>query len=285
LTAVDLDAMYAKWLREGHRQKEGGLSPRTVRYGHTIVRKALADAVKKRILTHNVADAADPPSTGATERISRRKQRTWKASQVRVFLAATTEHRLAAAFRLALSTGMRRGEICGLRWQDIDLDGGWLRVEQSLIAPMYVMEISEPKTEQSRRKISLDSQTVQALRTVRVRQVRERLRFGDGWGADPLAADLVFTDEAGCPVKPALFSLAFKQAVKRAGLPQIRLHDARHTHASLLGAAGVPAKVVQERLGHHSASFTLDVYGHTFPSQDDAAAATWAALVARGTSP
>jgi integrase len=188
-------------------------------------------------------------------------------------------HRLQAAFHLATTTGMRRGEVLGLRWCDVDLDNARLAVVQTLLAPRYVLTLSEPKTEQGRRSIDLDEGTVAVLREHRKRQMEERLAFGPGWGRHDLAGDLVFRTEDGSPVIPHLFSLAFKQAVKNAGLPPIRLHDLRHTHIALLGAAGVPPKVIQERAGHHSAGFTLDNYGGTFPAQHQEAARRFATLV------
>lgn len=176
---------------------------------------------------------------------------------------------------LAATTGMRRGEVLGLRWCDVDFDGGRLMVEQTLVAPRYVLTFSESKTKQGRRSIDLDPQTVAVLRAHWRRQAEEQLAFGAGYRD----SELVFRREDGTPVIPHLFTLAFKKAVKDAGLPPIRLHDLRHTHVALLARAGVPAKVIQERVGHHSAGFTLDNYGGTFPSQHRDAADRFAALV------
>lgn len=147
LTPADINAMYVELLTNGHRQREGGLSPRTVRYIHTILRKALADAVRWGIVARNAADSADPPSTRSSEIAARKSRTFWNENEVELFLAKAKTHRLHAAFHLATTTGMRRGEVLGLRWRDIDLDGQRLRVEQTLIAPKYVMQFSEPKTE------------------------------------------------------------------------------------------------------------------------------------------
>lgn len=136
-------------------------------------------------------------------------------------------------------------------------------VEQTLLAPRYELTFSEPKTKHGRRSIDLDGETVAVLRAHRKRQVEERLAFGRDYDD---GNDLVFRRENGKPLIPHLFSLAFQKAVRNAGLPPMRLHDLRHTHAALLAKAGIPAKVIQERLGHHSAAFTLDHYGGTFPS-------------------
>lgn len=130
-------------------------------------------------------------------------------------------------------------------------------------------------SKQGRRSIDLDPETLAVLKLHRKRQAEERLTFGPGYAE----SELVFRSQDGTPVIPHLFTLAFKKAVKDAGLPTIRLHDLRHTHVALLARAGIPAKVIQERVGHHSAGFTLDNYGGTFPSQHKDAAQKFAALV------
>ena len=173
-------------------------------------------------------------------------------------------------------TGMRRGEVLGLRWRDLDLDAGRLRVVQTLVAPRYVLTVSEPKTDHGRRSIDLDEGTVAVLRAHRKRQTQDQLALGAGYQP----SELVFRNADGSPVVPHLFSLAFKRAVKRAGLPPCRLHDLRHTHATLLAMSGEHPKVVQERLGHHSPGFTLETYTDAFPSQQREAARRFAALVA-----
>lgn len=278
LTAAQLNGLYGELLQSGRRQREGGLRPRTVRYVHTVMRKALADAVRWGLLARNVADAADPPSASAANADARRARNAWSLAELRRFLAVASSHRLFAAFRLAAMTGMRRGEVLGLRWQDVDLDGGRLSVRQTLIAPRYKLQLSAPKNGEPR-GIDLDPETVTVLRAHRRRQSEERLAFGPGWGEHPLANDFVFRQEDGSPVVPHLFSLAFERLTKKAGLRRIRLHDLRHTHAVLLAKSGAHPKVVQERLGHHSPGFTLDVYNDAFPSQQREAAEGFAALV------
>jgi integrase len=275
LTTTHLNVVYADLLASGRRDGKGGLSPRSVRFIHTIIRKALNDAVDARLLDWNPASKAKPPKAKTADEQARRKRSFWDAEEVRRFLDAAKAHRLHAAFHLAAMTGMRRGEVLGLRWRDLDLEGARLVVEQTLVAPRYVLTFSEPKTQQGRRSIDLDPETLAVLRAHRVRQAQEQLAFGP----DYAASELVFRSSDGTPVIPALFSLAFKKVVKDAGLATIRLHDLRHTHVALLARAGVPAKVIQERVGHHSAGFTLDNYGGTFPSQHRDAADRFAALV------
>lgn len=271
-----LTALYTELLESGRIQREGGLSASTVRRVHTIARKALADAIGDGLLETNPAATAKPPKAKTAEEAARKKRRFLSADEVRAFLEAIRGHRLRAALHLAATTGMRRGEVLGLRWRDVDLDGGRLTVQQTLVAPRYVLTFSEPKTSFGRRSIDLDTETVAVLREHRKRQVEERLAFGPGYAE----SELVFRQQDGSPVVPHLFTLVFKKVVKDAELPPIRLHDLRHTHVALLAQAGLPAKVIQERVGHHSAGFTLDNYGGTFPSQHREAAERFAQLVA-----
>lgn len=275
LTPMHLNAVYAELLASGRRDGKGGLSARSVRFIHTIIRKALNDAVEARLLDWNPASRAKPPKAKTADEQARRKRKFWDAEEVRRFLDTAREHRLHAAFHLAATTGMRRGEVLGLRWRDIDLEAARLVVEQTLVAPRYELTFSEPKTQQGRRSIDLDPETLAVLRAHRRRQAEERLAFGAGY----VELELVFRGIDGTPVIPHLFSLAFKKVARDAGLPSIRLHDLRHTHVALLARAGIPAKVIQERVGHHSAGFTLDNYGGTFPSQHREAADRFAALV------
>lgn len=170
---------------------------------------------------------------------------------------------------------MRRGEILGLRWSDVDLESSRLSVRQTLISVGYQIRVSEPKTAKSRRSISLDATTVRALRVHRANQLEERLRAGDAY--QPF--DLVFATEDGGYVHPDGFGKAFKRLQRGAGLPTIRFHDLRHTHASLALQAGVHPSVVSERLGHSTVAMTLDTYTHVIPALQEQAAATVAELV------
>jgi integrase len=255
LTPAALTALYSELLERG-RKNGGPLSLRTVRYVHTIVKKALRDAVDAGLLLRNPADRAKPPSARATRSNA---MRTWTPEQLATFLGHVRCDRLYAAFLLGASTGLRRGELLGLRWRDLDLEAGQLSVRQTLIAPHNQLEFSEPKTERGRRQVELDAATVDALREHRKWQLAERLAFGPGYEDDH---DLVFREADGRPVHPATLSSAFRAEAKRAGLPQIRLHDLRHTHVTLLRKMGVPVEVVSKRVGHSSPSITSDIYSH-----------------------
>jgi integrase len=272
LSAMHLNAAYAEMLASGRRNGEGGLSPRTVRYAHSVMRKALADAVRWNRLVRNVADSADPPRKAAT----RTAPKTWTAGELRRFLDHVDEERLAAAWRLAASTGLRRGEVLGLTWTALDLEACRLAVRQTLGLVDYQPRLAQPKTDRSRRQVALDPETVTALREHRRRQLEERLMAGEAWTN---AEDLVFTNPLGGFVHPQSFSEAFERHAEAAGLPKIPLHGLRHTHATLALQAGIHPKVVSDRLGHYSAAFTLDTYSEAIPALQESAAETVAALV------
>ncbi len=201
--------------------------------------------------------------------------RTWTAEQLRRFLEQVEGDRLYAAWLLAVSTGMRRGEVLGLPWSDVDLAAARLAVRQTLVLVDGRPALSEPKTPRSRRTIDLDARTVDELRRWRVHQTRERREWGPAWHD----RGLVFTREDGNAVHPDGWSGAFERHTRAAGLSRIRLHDLRHTHATLMLGAGVNPKVTSERLGHHSTAFTLDVYAQVLPGMQQQAAEQIAALV------
>lgn len=266
LTPEDLDEFYAQLLVDGKLNGDrGGLSVKTVRYIHGILRKALADAHRKGSVMRNVADLADPPKLSS---VPKRQMKVWTAEQLREFLAGIEDHRLYPAFFLASSTGMRRGEVLGIRWDDIDLDGMRLSVNQAVLNVAYEIEISDVKTQTSRRTVDLDPRTVVVLKAWHKTQLEERVALG----LRPKDASLVFADPDGSPLHPDPFRLMFTVLVEKAPVPRIRFHDLRHTHATILLKAGVPAKVVSERLGHSNVAFTMSVYQHILPGmQADAA--------------
>ncbi len=269
---AQLNALYGALLQNGRADGRGGLKPRTVRYVHTILHRALRDAVRWGLLVRNPADLADPPSSSAARP---GEMRTWSAKELRAFLEHTAEQRLHVAFLLAATTGMRRGEVAGLKWADVDFEGSRLAVRRSLTTAGYQVNWSEPKTDRSRRSVALDPQTLEALRAHRARQAEEKLALGPAY-ADQ---DLVFAREDGEPLHPERLSRLFAQNLRAAGLPPIRLHDLRHTHATLALQAGVHPKVVSERLGHGDVGITLNVYSHAIPAMEEEAAARVAALV------
>lgn len=272
LTAPMLNALYADLLSRGGER--GPLSAKTVRYIHTIIHKALADAVDAGIIRANVAERAKPPrpNRNGTHRIE-----CWEAHELASFLTSVEGARLETAWRLAAMTGMRRGEILGLRWSDVDLDRSRLAVRNAIVSVAYEILQSSPKSHQAR-VIDLDPETTALLRRHAERQARERETFGSGYND----RRLVICAEDGSPIHPQSFSQAFERAVARAGLRRIRLHDRRHTHATIAIKAGVPVKVISERLGHESPAFTLKQYAHVVPGMQAEAAELIAGVVAGG---
>jgi integrase len=272
LSVDHLDRLYAELIKHGREDGKGGLSPKTIHYLHTTLHKALRDAVRKQLLNRNVADAADPPRTSQA---GNHEMQTWNPEQVRTFLAALRGHRLEAAYLLAVTTGMRRGEVLGLRWRDIDFKQARLAVRQTLGHVNYKLTFGAPKTMRSRRTISLDPATLAALSNHRARQRAERTALGAAYSDQ----DLVFAKIDGSPTHPDYFSQCFDRTVAKLPVPRIRLHDLRHTHATLGLRAGVPAKIMSERLGHANVGFTLDVYTHVIPGHDQDAANQVAGLI------
>lgn len=279
LTAEDVDLFYADLLTKGRKKRSPaeklevtGLAPKTVRNIHVMLHKALGDAAREGTVTRNVVALADPPSLQARKRP---EIKAWDADQLVQFLDAVDSHRMAPAFHLAAHTGMRRGEVLGVRWRDLDLDAGMVSVRQALVSVGYEMSISDVKTGSSRRTIDIDEGVVQVLRDWRKHRTEERD------GADPAADDLVFVKADGTSMHPDIFSQLFGRTVAKLDVPVISLHDLRHTHATLLLKAGVHVKVVSERLGHSNIAFTMNTYQHVLPGMQAEAAALFSELLSR----
>ena len=277
LTAEDIDLFYASLLKEGRKKKSPGekvdakgLAPKTVHNIHVMLNKALSDAARKGTVVRNVVALADPPSLQARKR---NEIKAWDIDQLVTFLGAIAPHRLSPAFFLAAHTGMRRGEVLGLRWRDLDLDANRVAVRQALVSVAYEVSISDVKTGTSRRTIDIDADVVGVLRDWFKTRTEERE------GTEPAADDLVFTKDDGSWLHPDTFSQLFDRTVARIKVPVISLHDLRHTHATLLLKAGVHVKVVSERLGHANVAFTMNVYQHVLPGMQAAAADTVSLLI------
>ena len=266
------NALYAELLSTGRRNGSGGLSAKTVRYIHTIVHKCLSDAIDAGHLATNVAERAKPPRPRASKP---NEIHFWTPEQLRSFLASVAGHRLEAAWQLSAMTGMRRGEVLGLRWCDVDFDSGRLHVRQAVVSVAYEIIVSTPKNHLAR-VIDLDPRTVEHLRLHRKRQLAER----DLWGTNYEDNDLIICKENGTPLHPQTYSQAFERMIAKLDLPRIRLHDLRHTHATIALRAGIPTKVISERLGHENPAFTLKQYAHVIPGMQAEAASAIAALVA-----
>ncbi len=249
-----------------------GLDRRTVNYVHTIVHRALKDAVRWGRLVRNPADSADPPRGGQkSDGIH-----AWDATTLRSFLTQSRESgdRLHALWVLLATTGMRRGEVVGLRWKDVDLDKGRLRIVQTIIQTRSDVTISEPKTTQGRRAVSLDAATVAVLRDHRKAMLAERLLVGPDFSDE----GLVFHQPDGACLRPNAVSAQFVRRAEQYGLPRLTLHGLRHTWATLALEQGVHPRVVQERLGHATIAITLGLYSHVSQTLHDDAAGQVASL-------
>ncbi len=256
LSSLDVQNLYANRLA-------AGLSPTTVNLIHNVLHRALKQAVRWGLLLRNPTEMVDSPREKTPEFV------VWNENQVSVFLAVTISDEWAALWRLALLTGMRRGEILGLKWEDVDLARGVLAVKRTLSrGAKGAYTFGTPKTAHGRRSIALPPSVVESLKSHRRKQLEGRLVLGEAYQDK----DLVFANTLGEPLHPNSLAHRFHQLTKQAGLPRIRIHDLRHTSATLMLANGVHPKIAQERLGHADVSMTLNRYSHvTMDMQRDAA--------------
>ncbi len=227
--------------------------------------------MRKGTVTRNVADLADPPKVRLG---GSRDMTVWAADELRDFLASIEDSDWYVPIFLAANTGMRRGEVLGLTWRNVDLDAGRLTVSQQILSVEYEAKVADVKTSHSRRTIDLDPRTVAVLRAWRRQQLERKLATGQRKDEG-----FVFTRDDGGPIHPDAFSQSWERLVRTSEFRRIRLHDLRHTHATILLKAGVPVKVVSERLGHSSPAFTMTVYQHVLPGMQADAAATFSAAV------
>ena len=272
LTGSQVNALYAKLAESGAKDGKHGLSAMTIHHVHSCLHKACKDAVRWGHIARNPLDAADPPRKKGD---GTREMRTWTKEQLKAFLKSVKDERLYGLWHTIAFTGMRRGEAIGLRWSDVDFDNARLSVRRALIPTNREVVVSEPKTAKGRRVVALDPVTVEVLKGQAARQLEEQSELDETW----VDSGLVFTAENGTALDPESVSRYWRQTVKRAMLPPIRLHDLRHTHATLALQAGVHPKVVSERLGHATVSITLDTYSHAIPALQEEAAALIAGLV------
>lgn len=237
LRDTHLEAVYEEKLRPTDGSQP--LAPKTVLEIHLIIRAALNDAVRKGLVARNVALVANAPKLRAIPKV---EQKAWTADELQAFLREAARHRLFPAMWLLATTGVRRSELLGLRWEDIDLEHGTLSINRGLVAVGYKLHETRGKTTSSRRLIDLAPMTVRVLGAWKEWQQTKHAVAGAS------AVEWVFTDEEGQPIHPHSFSQAFHKIMAKADVPRIRLHDVRHTHGTLLIKEGVPVKVVSERL-------------------------------------
>lgn len=270
--AVPLDRLTPQHVQRMMREMTAqGLSPRTVQYARAVLRRALGYALKWGLVTRNVATLVDPP------RAVRRPVQPLSAAQARTFLAYAKAHddRHWPFFMTAVLTGLRQGELLGLRWADLDLDTAMLRVSHTLQRIEGEWRFVEPKTRSSARTLSLPAPAVTALRIQKDRQGFERKTAGNLWRD----RGLVFTTPKGTPLEPSNLNGRLHRLLDGAGLPRQGMHSLRHCCASLLLAQGVSPRVVMDQLGHAQISLTMDTYSHVMPAMlRDAADALGAAF-------
>ena len=263
LQPAKIQEYYARALKEGRRDGKGGLSARSVLSHHRVLRQALAYAVKWGLLVRNPAEAVDPP------RPVNKEMTTLDERGVDAFLDAAEQTPFYHLFHLATYTGLRRSELLGLRWKDVDLNLGTLSVTQVMHRLQDGRVVfQEPKTAKSRRQVSLSPETAITLRNHKVQQEQQARIMG----ADQDGDSLVFSKVDGAPLSPITGNHTFARTIRKAGLEGVRLHDLRHTHASLMMKRGAFPKVIQERLGHSSIAVTMDIYSHLLPGMQEAAA-------------
>jgi integrase len=258
LQPLQIQACYAAAQR---RDGRGSLAPRTILHHHRVLREALNQAVRWRLLSINPANAVQPPRPPA------REIAVPSDADVTALLQAAEGTRLYLPLLAAIGTGLRRGELLALRWSDLDLDSGQLAISQSLEETRAGLSFKTPKIAKGRRTIALPAHLITVLRRHRVDQAKERLAAGPAYQDH----GLIFCEPDGQPTRPSTFTLRFVELAKRARA-DTHLHALRHFHATSMLRLGIHPKVVSERLGHATVGITLDTYSHVIPGLQEQAA-------------
>lgn len=258
---------HLRTLELGLREKQLAVSTRSVIFA--VISKALGDAALYGLIPTNPSVGVRARATGGR---SPAKFTAWTAAELRQLLDVTGDDRLAALWRVAVATGARRGELLGLTWLGYSSEAGTLTISQQVVPTRGGPTIQPVKTKRSNRTIRLDRETIEALEARREAMLAERERAGDAYDDH----DLIFADELGRPMNPQRLTERFSAHRKASGIRAGRLHDVRHSVATLLLTAGVPVHVVSARLGHASAVMTLTTYAHVLPTSDEQAAAVMA---------
>ena len=247
-----------------------------MQHTHRVLREALSHGIKWGILTRNVADAATPPRPQRAEMVM------WDDDTIHRFLDVSEGSRFHGLYHLGILTGLRRSELCGLKWANVDLPRGTLSVVETLQRiPGHGLVAGQPKTGRSRRSVALDPEAVAVFHAVRGRQIEQKLVAGDAWEN----TGYVFTQDDGTAVDPESTSKDFCAIVRQTGLPHLTLHGLRHLHATLMLSNKESPKVVSERLGHSSIAITMDMYSHVLPGLQEAAALALGQRLARRRRP
>ncbi|ACL69123.1 tyrosine-type recombinase/integrase [Halothermothrix orenii] len=241
-------------LEKGKVYGEGGLSPRTVKYIYSTLHTALEQAVKENMIPRNICKAVEVP-----KKQEEKKLHTWNKKQVNIFLKAARDYKYFILHYLALNTGMRRGELLGLQWKDIDMEKKRIEVKRQLARTDEGLIFKKVKTKSGNRTIPITDNVVRELKRHQIKQGEKRLALGEAYNKK---ADLVASNGIGNPIDPRNLVRDFKDIIEETGLPEIRYHDLRHTFATLFLEAKGPIKTLQQILGHSSITVTIDTYSH-----------------------
>lgn len=263
LRAEQIQKMLNKKYESGNLNNSNALSPRRIECIYVTIHSALDQAVKNQLIIRNVCDSVTKPKKIKHEFIP------WTTEQTNKFLSSVKDSRLFPIYLTEWGTGLRRSELLGLQWPDIDFKKGTLTVKRSLTRSKGGCKFGEPKTPKSRRIIPLPDQLLKELKSWKAKQAMEKMNWNNLYANiepekrpvfNPL--NMVFCDEAGRPMNPDFVSRSFKVDLEKAKLPEIRFHDLRHGHATMLLELGEDIKVISERLGHSSITMTADTYSH-----------------------
>lgn len=263
LQPLHIETLYSDMLRNGRIDGKGGLSKTTVEHHHRVLKKALSKAVKWQYLGRNPCDAVDPPKP------EKKDIQTLTVEETQQFIEKAKGSNIYLPILLAVTTGIRLGEVCGLRWMDIDLDNKRLSIRQVIgESRRYGIIIKEPKTKNSKRSIALSKTTVEALRQYKAEVSKLRLQLGIGLKKE----DLIFEKTPGDRLTPTRVSSAYNWFIHKNKLKRVSFHALRHTHATHLLEGNIHPKIVSERLGHATIGITLNTYSHVLPNMQEEAA-------------
>lgn len=258
LKPLQLQTFYSEKLENGKINGKGGLSKQTVRTLHRIIHGALTQAVKWQLVVRNVADCVEPPKPKKYE------AKFLDDEQTNLIINKIKDTDIYIPVIIAIYTGMRRGEVLGLSWQNINFEKKYIRVVQELSCTKQGLKILPPKTNKSIRNIAIPDTLVKILKNHKAEQIKNKLLFGSKY-QNP---DMVCTYQNGKLFYPKRFSAKFNEFLRKNDLPVIRFHDLRHSHASLLVKIGIQPKVISERLGHSNIGITMDLYSHLYENAD-----------------
>lgn len=258
LKPLQLQTFYSEKLENGKINGKGGLSKQTVRTLHRIIHGALTQAVKWQLVVRNVADCVEPPKPKKYE------AKFLDDEQTNLIINKIKDTDIYIPVIIAIYTGMRRGEVLGLSWQNVNFEKKYIRVVQELSCTKQGLKILPPKTNKSIRNIAIPDTLVKILKNHKAEQIKNKLLFGSEYQN----LDMVCTYQNGKLFYPKRFSAKFNEFLRKNDLPVIRFHDLRHSHASLLVKIGIQPKVISERLGHSNIGITMDLYSHLYENAD-----------------